>query len=252
MPARSSGYSRAMSEMGPEHHLEPIPPSREAFEWLASYGDPEIEESIREMARRVRTIVPECLAMSVTINDDGLTFTLMADARGASMLDAMQYLDGGPCETAVVEGQPRLTSEPSEAEGSWQLFARAGAAVGVASTLSLPLLGDDEVVGGVNIYASTPGAFDGRHEEVARAVSGWAGGAVRDADLTFASRVRATTAPARLRERGTTDVATGYVAAHQDVDMAVAAQRISEAAARAGVSPADLARFILDAQPHRP
>ena len=44
-------------------------------------------------------------------------------------------------------------------EEEWRLFASASAAAGVRSTLSFPLLYQDEVVGGVNLYASTTDAF---------------------------------------------------------------------------------------------
>ena len=81
------------------------------------------------------------------------------------------------------------------------------------------------VVGGVNLYASTPDAFDGHHDEVAEACGAWAEGAVTNADLSFSSRIRASAAPERLRDRGVVDVATGFVAEHQDIDTDVSGGR---------------------------
>jgi hypothetical protein len=104
----------------------------------------------------------------------------------------------------------------------------------------------------VNLYASTSHAFDGHHDAVAEACGAWAEGAVTNADLRFTSRVRAAAAPERLRERGTIDIACGYVAAHQDIDLAEAATQIHQAAHRAGVTEFDFARFILDAHGEPP
>ena len=119
----------------------------------------------------------------------------------------------------------------------------------MGSTLSLPILRGDQVVCGVNLYASTPDAFDGHHDELADACGAWAQGVVTNADLTFTSRLRAAAAPTRLRENAFFDAATGYVAAHQDIDTEAAAAKIREAAVRAGVNPVDVARFLLNSNP---
>jgi len=73
--------------------------------------------------------------------------------------------------------------------------ARAEALAGISSTLSLPILGDGHVVGGVNLYGATSDAFDGHHEDLADACGAWAAGAVTNADLRFNSRVRAAATP---------------------------------------------------------
>jgi GAF domain-containing protein len=230
-----------------EQELAPTRKSQEAFDWLGSYGNVALEESIVQMGQRVREIVPECVGLSLSVAEGELTFTLMVDRPGAALLDAMQYLDGGPCLAAISHDQVWSTDDIPTDEQEWQLFARAEALTGVASTLSLPVMRGGRVSGGVNLYASTPDAFDGLHDEVAQACGAWAEGAVTNADLSFSSRIRAAATPGRLRERGVVDVASGFVAEHQDIDTTSAKERIDEAAARAGVSAVDFARFILDA-----
>ncbi len=228
-----------------QSEFEPTPQSREAFDWLASYGSHQVEDSMERMSRQVRELVPECVAISLTVAQGELTFTMMTDSPGAALLDAMQYLAGGPCETAVAEGSIQATVRPPTDEGAWQNFARAEAVAGIASTLSLPVMRGDRAVGGVNLYASTAHAFDGHHDELAQICGAWAEGAVTNADLSFSSRIRASTAPIRLRDRGAVDVAIGYVAAFLSIDTDDAMRRIRDAAARADVSAADFARFIL-------
>jgi GAF domain len=221
-----------------------------ALDWLASYSrDRHLETSITTMGRRVRQIVPQCLALSLGLLDEGLTFTLVSESGDAAALDAIQYLDGGPCVDATASGEVAQATHLPTDEDLWHLFSRAQSVAGVASTLSLPILRGDRVVCGVNLYASEKDAFDTHHEELADACGAWAEGVVTNADLTFTSRLRAATAPARLRDNAFFDAATGYVAEHQDIDAEAAATKIRDAAVRAGVSPADVARFLLNSNP---
>src|SRR3954452_3576872 len=113
-----------MSERQRPGPLSPVPETREAFDWLGDVGEDDLEGSVMTMARRVREIAPGCVAMSVSVVDGDLTFTLMSDRPGATLLDAVQYLSGGPCLDAV-ERRETLTSQLPLDEGRWHLFARA-------------------------------------------------------------------------------------------------------------------------------
>jgi GAF domain-containing protein len=203
--------------------------------------------SLMAMSRRVRENAPDCVAMSLSVIETGLTFTVARDRPGASLLDAVQYLDGGPCLEATELREVEATDDLPTDEGRWQMFARAEALAGISSTLSLPILNEDRVVGGVNLYASTSDAFDEHHEELAAACGAWAAGAVTNADLGFSSRIRAATTPGRLFEHRDVDLASGLVAESQGLSIDEAGQRIRRAAAQAGVSEADFAQFLLNA-----
>ena len=123
---------------------------------------------------------------------DGLTFTLVATSEQVATIDAAQYLDGGPC-VDVANGSDVLDVEIPDLldEGRWSAFARTSAAHGVRSTLSLPIVRNGQLLGGVNLYAADSHAFEGRHEALAMALGASAVGAVADADLEFTSRARA-------------------------------------------------------------
>jgi len=234
-----------MSEF--ESELRPIAESRRALEWLSTYGqEPDVEAAILEMGRDVREIVPACVALSICYAGPDYTFTLAADNREAALFDALQYVDSGPCEQTVHSGEMTAASS-SLAEESWQLLARGWSVAGVASSLSMPVLRDGEVVGDINLYASEPSAFDGHHEDLAAACGAWAGGAVMNADLDFTSRLRAAATPARMRETAAVDIASGLVAEYLGTDLATTVQRIANGARRAGVGVSELARFIIDA-----
>ena len=151
--------------------MDPIPQTSEAIDEFGSLLDEDLLEHLREMSRRVREVVPDCVGLSLASREHGVTFTLVASQQVIAELDGLQYLDGGPCVTAVEE--ERVIHFPDEeilGEESWQLFARGTAAAAVASTLTLPLMVGEEVRGSVNLYAASLDAFTGKQQELADVV----------------------------------------------------------------------------------
>jgi hypothetical protein len=72
--------------------MEPIPrPGRPSTNQLQRKGE------------RVREVVPECVGMSLSALEHGVTSTLVATTEEVLDLDATQYLDGGPCLRALEE-----------------------------------------------------------------------------------------------------------------------------------------------------
>ena len=132
-----------------------------------------------------------------------------------------------------------------DGRGAWQLFSQFSAASGVASSLSLPVYRDDRLVGGVNLYASGSDSFAGRQERLVEALGGRAGEAVANADLSFSTRLDAAAAPQQMLDRIEIETATGLLAARSGADLEVAQRLLSEAAARAGVSAALVARVLV-------
>jgi GAF domain-containing protein len=131
-------------------------------------------------------------------------------------------------------------------EEQWSLFARTGAAAGVESSLSLPVLRDGVVIGGINLYAASPDAFESQVEALAQALGAEASAAVSDADLSFSSRLEAVQAPVRIRDRYDVDAALGILAARFTEPVDESRKRLRRAAAQAGVSEAVVARILID------
>ncbi|CAN5127551.1 hypothetical protein BH18ACT9_BH18ACT9_07500 [soil metagenome] len=225
--------------------MEPVPETEKALNVLLSYGDTEVHRSLLEMSRRAQEIVPECVGLSLGLIEDGLTFTMVASSAALAELDAVQYLDGGPCIAAEGQREPIAVNVADLMdEDRWLMYAQASSASGVASSLSLPLLRGQQVVGGINLYASTGDAFEGRHQELAEALGSSADGMITNADLEFSTRLEAAEAPARLADQDDIDVALGVVSASLGVDITTAHQRLRQAAARAGISEAQAARTL--------
>ena len=226
--------------------MEPIPETRETLDLLVAQGDTMLPTTLLRMGSRAVAIVPECVGLSLALLDHGLTLTLAATNDVVAGLDAVQYVDGGPCilgahDSSIVD----VTPEELLDEDRWRMYAQASAAAGVRSSLTLPVMDPEgTVIGTVNLYASTPTAFVGHHQELAQALHASAAEAVTNADLSFSTRLAALEAPQRLTEQHDVDIALGMITESQGVDIAAARQRLREAAARAGVSEQQAARVI--------
>jgi GAF domain-containing protein len=225
--------------------MEPVPETARVMRQLSGQGNLDLDLGL--MAEHAQAIVPDCVGLSLGLVEAGLTFTLVSTEAALAGLDAAQYLDGGPCVAAAERGEPvSVNTRDLMDEERWQMFSRASAARGVASTLSLPILHEGRVVGGVNLYASSPGAFEGRHEALAEALGASAEGAITNADLSFITRQAAAEAPARLEAQNDIDMATGMIAARLGLDIKTARVRLRQAAARAGITEAQAARALKD------
>ena len=164
----------------------------------------------------------------------------------------MQYLDGGPCVAAVDDG---LTVETDDLglldEDRWSLFSRSSAATGVQSTLSLSISDGRSIVGGINLYAGVPNAFEGHVDALASTFHADALSAVKDADLAFSTRLSAAAAPQILAARADVQVAVGMIAAQHGVDLDGAEAQLIEAAAQAGIPLHQVARAVIVAHTQR-
>ena len=229
--------------------MKPIPETAQAIEEFGPFAI-EGENLLAELldkAHRVQDLVPQCVGLSVASSRDAVTFTLVATAQEIALLDAIRYVAGGPCLEAV-ETEQILAYERADRfdEQKWQLFAQATAAASVASTLTLPIFEGERLFGSVNLYASTPTAFNGHHQAIAHIFDAWAAGAVTNADLSFTSRSIAERAPDLLRAEIDLTVASSMIAHQDNVSIDAARRQLDEAARRAGVTEAQLAQTIVE------
>ena len=228
--------------------MEPIPETTEAVEEYGPFAyDGNLLDQLRDKAEQVLAVVPDCVGLSVASVEDGVTFTLVASDQDAGILDALQYLGDGPCVEGVkAERVLEYSREEMLDEEGWQLFAQGTAAAAVASSLTLPILADERVVGSVNLYGASTNAFTGHHEELARIFDAWAPGAVTNADLSFSTRQIAEHAAQHLHSTYRIEVAVGILASRGLLDPATARARLEDSARRAGVKIAQLAETCIE------
>ena len=228
--------------------LEPLPETGRALASLAGLVGGPFGDELVGRAEQVEQVVPHLVGLSVAAVREGLTFTLAATQEHIALLDAVQYIFGGPCVDAALQGSMMHGGDNAEGllnEQRWAQFARASAARGVMSTLSLPVQDEGRVVGSVNLYAATPDAFRGKETRVAAIMGAWAPGAVHNADLSFSTREAARLTPQRLADLNVLDQAVGVVMAAREVDQARAREIIADAARQAGQDEVHVAREVI-------
>jgi GAF domain-containing protein len=230
--------------------LEPIAESADALRQLSATGEGDVVEEIGRRAGAIVDAVPECVAISLTLVDDDLTFTFLATSEDARVIDAAQYVDGGPCVEAVEQGE-QVDVEDLMNEDRWQLMAQASAAHGVMSSLSLPLRHDGAVIGSVNMYGATIDAFAGKAGELAQMFGAAVEEAVANFDTSMQSRQRALQTPRRLRAQRVISQAVGIIAVRKQITVEDAHRNLLEAADRAGLEVAALAGLISNSIPSR-
>jgi len=229
--------------------VEPIPETTEADRQYGpfEYENRDLVEHLVSVSQDVRQIVPECVGMSLSMIDQGVTFTVVATDSRTAMLDAVQFADDGPCQQAIRDGtRVAYDNDDVLSEARWSVYAAVTAAHGVRSTLSLPVMADDVAVAGFNIYGATPDAFAGRHEAVADLLGAWAEGAVTDADLGFGTLDVARRAPELLRAATRLAAASAMLSQARGLTVPEAENRLRGAAVRAGVPLAHLADSVIE------
>lgn len=225
-----------------------IPESLEAIDGLdPALESGELSDQLTVMAARAQAVAPGLAGISVASHAHGLTFTLVATDDEIAALDAMQYLDTGPCEDAFRLEQGIATTEGGlMSEERWHDLAVVSAAAGVHSTLTFPIRSSGSITGTVNLYGVSEDTFVGKHQELADALRAWAPGAVTNADLTFSTRDAAQRAPGLVHDDTTVDVATGIMAARRGISLEESRTMLDDAARRAGLTVVVVARVVIE------
>ncbi len=222
--------------------MELLPESREALDEYVTPSLDDVEALLRVIEGWAVRAVPECVALSVTLLDEDLTFTLVDDATAS-----------GARASAEAASAPAGKGEPSDDayaldERGWAAMARERAFSGIESTVCLPVVEHGRAVLNIDLYASTAHAFHDRIDDLVEALGAWQAGAVTNADLGFDTLRRAEAAPERLREQRLVDVAVGLVAARAGVTTDDALALLRRGATEAGISEvqaATVARTLL-------
>ena len=230
--------------------MEPIPETLETLDELDETDDADdLLGQLTRLAEGAQAVVPDLVGVSVSPLTLGLTFTLVASREEITVLDAVQDAARDECLAPAPHPPPPAepTSDDILDEERWHRSAQSTAAPLVRSTLSLPVVSEEQVIGIVNLYAASARAFVGSHDALAEIFGAWSAGAVANADLPFRTREEARASPTLVRDNVLIDVATGILAAELDIDVDAAAVRLSETAAESGVSNLQLAREIVRA-----
>lgn len=206
----------------------------------------DVLDNLDALAELAAAVVPSCVGVSLTVVVDGDPFTLTCTPAGWATLDAIQYLEGGPC---VSSSSTRETTSVPDVfdERRWQVYGRAAGGLGIRSSLSLPIGRDDggQTPGAINLYATDPDAFAGTATLLAAALQVPADHLVTNADLSFTTRDRARDLPELLDAKEALDDAVEVLTLMHGWDAVDARRRLRTAAARAGAPVGTVADLVL-------
>jgi GAF domain-containing protein len=227
--------------------MQPLPEIAAELDRLTamSGGDLDMAELLRSISELAVAVVPTCVGVSISINSTGGLYTITATSQELAVVDAVQYLSGGPCVDCFASGEELYVPDVLD-ENQWQLAAEAAAARGVRSTLSMPLRDGQKVIGALNLYGGELNSFEKKERLVAGIFGARFDEVVSNADLSFMTREFARELPERLAASSQVDEAVGMLMVRHGWSAPEARERLAEAASKAGVPPDRLANALVE------
>ncbi|MBM7494404.1 GAF domain-containing protein [Micromonospora luteifusca] len=147
---------------------------------LGEVGLDDVLQRVAELAKRV---LPVPVEVSVTLVRGGIGHTAAFTDDLALEMDERQYAQGaGPCLDAATSGDV-LSVPDLAADDRWPDWAERGHKAGVGSSVSVGLPIQEAVVGGLNVYARIPHAFDDDAITVLETFAAYAAVALANAQL---------------------------------------------------------------------
>ncbi|MDQ1617885.1 MAG: hypothetical protein QOE19_454 [Actinomycetota bacterium] len=231
-----------MPDDGPAGHDE-VHALIERFTVAASrmHATEDFEESLKRITDTAVQALRGCEAASISLLERDRPVTRGATAALALAADQIQYEEGeGPCLDAALQERwvytPDLTHEPR-----WPRSAGRMSQLGVGSMFSLRLTLDasPHTLGGLNLYATTPKAFD-EHDQLLGILLASVGAVVVDG-ARQQEHLRAA-----IASRQVIGEAVGLLRAEAKLSSQQAFEALSRASQRTNVKLRDLAQRISD------
>jgi GAF domain-containing protein len=121
----------------------------------------DLPSTLQTIVLAARNSIPGAAHVGITISHrDGRVETAAATDPLVNELDDLQYTLGeGPCLDAIHSDEPTMITD-ALTEVRWPRWTPMAVERGLRSQLGVRLYGDHTTSGGINIYATTPGAFD--------------------------------------------------------------------------------------------
>jgi GAF domain-containing protein len=204
-------------------------------------GDRGLQGVLTEITAIARRSMPGAEATSITLIRGEAAFTAAFDGQMAMDADELQYQRGyGPCVDAGRAGQVFLV-EDMLTEQRWPDYSRHVAALGVRSSLSVPLPFQGVTIGALNNYSAEPGSFGEADVAVAEEVAAWVALAVGRADLTARTADELAGMRTAMVSRAVIDLAKGILMERHKVTEDQAFTQLSRASQNTNIKLRDVA-----------
>jgi GAF domain-containing protein len=172
-----------------------------------------MESLLQTVADLITTVLPGNPEASVTLLVKDAPSTVASTGRLALDLDEAQYERGhGPCLHAARTGEATEITD-TRTDSRWPDYARCAAERGNLSSLSVPLVidEDEKVFGALNLYAGKPNAWDEDSRSAALAFGPYAAVAAGNVHAYQSARNMADNLQAALENRAVIEQAKGIL-----------------------------------------
>jgi GAF domain-containing protein len=177
-----------------------------------------LTEVLGRVAELTRATVPGADEVSVTLVEGEDARSVAFTGNLAVQLDERQYERGfGPCMDAAISGNTVVIKD-TEVEDRYPEFGSVAARAGVRSTLSVGMPVPQRVVGGLNLYAHLPDAFDDAAIDLTRAFADYGAVALTNAALVESKTTLATHLERAMVSRAIIEQAKGIIMARLGCD----------------------------------
>lgn len=182
----------------------------------------------------------------ITLRDaKGASTAAASDGLVASLDEIETELGEGPCMDAMRTGEISVVDDMAT-ETRWPKFVVAAATRGIGSSIGVPLVVRDDVIGALNIYCERDHAFGASEVQLARMLADQAAVALANARLYESSSQLAEQLREALASRGLIEQAKGILMARERLGEDEAFDILRRASQRTNRKLRDIARQIVD------
>jgi GAF domain-containing protein len=197
----------------------------------------------------VKRTVPSCDAAGVSLLIDGEPTSIAVTDRLTIEIDLVQYRTGeGPCLTAMNDGDV-VRIDILERDSQFTRFAPGALDRGLQSVLSTPLTANGRNVGALNMYSTTPNAFDERTSAAVQPMVEYAGQAIGSSPLYAYSLDMVDGLVEDLESQAIIEQATGVLMSSQEDTSQDALAQLRDLAMRSGESMRTVAEWVIAERP---
>ena len=211
-----------------------------------SLRDLSMDELLKTVADLAGSVMPGRPESSVTILAKDHPSTIASSGQLATQLDENQYAEGqGPCLHAARSGEVTEITD-TRTEVRWGDYASRAAEHGCLSSLSIPLLIDEEaqVCGALNVYARQADAFDDAGRSAAADFASYAAVAAGNLYAFRNAQDTADNLRVALQSRAVIDQAKGILMERHKLTADRAFQMLAQASMSSNVKVRDVAEHL--------
>jgi GAF domain-containing protein len=205
--------------------------------------------TVADLAKRT---IPGADDVSITLVGGGGTHTAACTGQRAVTVDEWQYQQGhGPC-LAAAAANITVTVPDLAGDSRWPDWTDRAIDAGVHSSVSVGLPLHDSVSGAINVYATTPQAFDEDAVILAETFGGYAAVAMANAHRYDGTATLADYAQAAMDSRAVIEQAKGIIMADRRCPADEAFAILAKVSEYSGRALGDVAAVLVATAVHTP